>query len=144
MLEAMYQASRRREAVVVSEMLAYAIANMIGQVILSRRVFAARGKEVNDFKDMVVELMTSAGYFNIGDFIPSIAWMDLQGIEKGMKRLHRKFDDLLSKMLDEHETSAHMRKGKPDLLDVLMASRDNSEREKLSTANIKALLLVSH
>nr|CAA09850.1 flavonoid 3',5'-hydroxylase [Catharanthus roseus] len=141
MLQAMYESSRKGETVVVPEMLTYAMANMIGQVILSRRVFVTKSLESNEFKDMVVELMTTAGYFNIGDFIPSIAWMDLQGIERGMKRLHKKFDALLTKMLEEHKSSSHKRKEKPDFLDYVLANRDNSEGERLTTTNIKALLL---
>nr|BAB20076.1 flavonoid 3',5'-hydroxylase [Torenia hybrid cultivar] len=140
MLEAMNRASREGEVVVVPEMLVYAMANMIGQVILSRRVFVTKGEEVNEFKDMVVELMTSAGYFNIGDFVPILAWMDLQGIERGMKALHKKFDKLITRMLEQHEASAH----KPDFLDaIIAASLDDysSEEERLSTSNIKALLL---
>ncbi|KAL6341763.1 hypothetical protein AAG906_038007 [Vitis piasezkii] len=102
MLRAMLELSQRAEPVVVPEMLTFSMANMIGQVILSRRVFETKGSESNEFKDMVVELMTSAGYFNIGDFIPSIAWLDIQGIQRGMKHLHRKFDRLLTKMMEEH------------------------------------------
>ncbi|KAL5582685.1 hypothetical protein UlMin_015127 [Ulmus minor] len=135
------EASMFGEPVVVPEMLTYAMANMIGQVILSRRVFVTKGSESNEFKDMVVDLMTSAGLFNIGDFIPSISWMDLQGIERGMKRLHTKFDVLLTKMIEEHSASAHERKGNPDFLDIVMDNRDNSEGERLSITNIKALLL---
>lgn len=142
MLRAMCESSRKNEPVVVPEMLTYAMANMIGQVILSRRVFATKGSESNEFKDMVVELMTSAGFFNIGDFIPSIGWMDLQGIERGMKKLHKRFDVLLTKMMEEHMASSHERRGKPDFLDVVMANRENSEGERLSITNIKALLLV--
>ncbi|KAL5580351.1 hypothetical protein UlMin_012793 [Ulmus minor] len=141
MLRAMCQASMFGEPVVVPEMLTYAMANMIGQVILSRRVFVTKGSESNEFKDMVVDLMTSAGLFNIGDFIPSISWMDLQGIERGMNRLHTKFDVLLTKMIEEHSASAHERKGNPDFLDIVMDNRDNSEGERLSITNIKALLL---
>ncbi|KAK7832469.1 flavonoid 3' [Quercus suber] len=105
------------------------------------RVFVTHGEESNEFKDMVVELMTSAGFFNIGDFIPSIAWLDLQGIERGMKKLHKRFDVLLTKMIEEHTASAHERKGKPDFLDVVVANQDNSDRERLNLTNIKALLL---
>nr|AFF59221.1 flavonoid 3'5'-hydroxylase [Brunfelsia brasiliensis subsp. macrocalyx] len=141
MLKSMFDMSREGQRVVVAEMLTFAMANMIGQVILSKRVFVNKGAEVNEFKDMVVELMTVAGYFNIGDYIPSLAWMDLQGIEKGMKRLHKKFDVLLTKMFDEHKATSYERKGKPDFLDVVMENRDNSEGESLSTTNIKALLL---
>ncbi|RVW92895.1 Flavonoid 3',5'-hydroxylase 2 [Vitis vinifera] len=130
------------------------MANMIGQVILSRRVFETKGSESNEFKDMVVELMTTAGYFNIGDFIPSIAWLDIQGIERGMKHLHKKFDKLLTsdrilkkedseeKIVEkEHTASAHERKGNPDFLDVVMGHQGNSTGEKLTLTNIKALLL---
>lgn len=135
MLRAICESS---DEIVVPEMLAFAMANMIGQVILSRRVFDSKGSESNEFKDMVVELMTSAGLPNIGDFIPSIAWMDLQGIQKGMKKLHRRFDDVISRMIEEHVESAHERTGKPDFLDVVMG-----ESDKLSITNVKALLLVS-
>ena len=142
MVQAMYKSSKQGEPVVVPELLTYAMANMIGQVILSRRVFVTHGEESNEFKDMVVELMTSAGFFNIGDFIPSIAWLDLQGIERGMKKLHKRFDVLLTKMIEEHTASAHERKGKPDFLDVVVANQDNSDGERLNLTNIKALLLV--
>ena len=142
MIQAMYESSKQGDQVVVPEMLTFAMANMIGQLILSRRVFVTHGSESNEFKDMVVELMTSAGLFNIGDFIPSIAWLDLQGIERGMKRLHKRFDVLLTKMIEEHSSSAHERKGKPDFLDIVMANRENSVGERLTLTNIKALLLV--
>ncbi|OMO79261.1 Cytochrome P450 [Corchorus olitorius] len=141
MVRAMCESSRKGEPVVVPEMLTYAMANMIGQVILSRRVFVTKGSESNEFKDMVVELMTSAGIFNIGDFIPSIAWMDLQGIEGEMKKLHKRWDALLTKMMQEHAETAPQRKGKPDFLDVIMANTHNSEAEKLTLTNVKALLL---
>uniref|UniRef100_F6LHL9 Flavonoid-6-hydroxylase n=1 Tax=[Saintpaulia] hybrid cultivar TaxID=911500 RepID=F6LHL9_9LAMI len=143
-LQAMHQSSVRGEAVVVAEVLVYAMANMIGRVVLSRRVFETKGRELNEFKDMVVELMTTAGYFNIGDFIPWMGWMDLQGIEKGMRKLHEKFDVLISKMLEEHLESRNKRKNRPDLLDVMLTNRDDvdsPEQERLTTTNIKALLL---
>ena len=142
MLRAMLELCQRAEPVVVPEMLTFSMANMIGQVILSRRVFETKGSESNEFKDMVVELMTTAGYFNIGDFIPSIAWLDIQGIERGMKHLHKKFDKLLTRMIEEHTASAHERKGNPDFLDVVMGHQENTTGEKLTLSNIKALLQV--
>ncbi|KAK0603384.1 hypothetical protein LWI29_004373 [Acer saccharum] len=143
MLQAMCDSSRKGELVVVSEMLSYAMTNMMGQVLLSRRVFVTKGLESNEFKDMVVELMTTTGYFNIGDFIPSIAWMDLQGIEHGMKKLHKRFDVLITKMIKEHMASTHECKGKPDFLDIVMAANlEISDSEKLTITNIKALLLI--
>ncbi|KAE9619169.1 putative flavonoid 3',5'-hydroxylase [Lupinus albus] len=140
MLDAMNDCSNKGEAVVVSEMLTYAMANMIGQVILSRRVFETKGSESNEFKDMVVELMTIAGYFNIGDFIPFFSWLDLHGIERKMKTLHIKFDKLLTRMIEEHGASSHKRNHKPDFLDAVMAYHTENS-EGLTLPNIKALLL---
>ncbi|KAI9194519.1 hypothetical protein LWI28_006744 [Acer negundo] len=138
----MCESSRKGKLVVVPEMLSYATTNMMGQVLLSRCVFVTKGLESNEFKDMVVELMTITRYFNIGDFIPSIAWMDLQGIERGMKKLHKSLDVLITKMIKEHMASTHECKGKLDFLDVVMtANPEISDSEKLTITNIKALLL---
>ncbi|EEF36343.1 flavonoid 3-hydroxylase, putative [Ricinus communis] len=54
MVQAMCDTSQKGEHVVVPEMLAYALANMIGQVILGRRVFVTKGSESNEFKDIVL------------------------------------------------------------------------------------------
>ncbi|KAE9455324.1 hypothetical protein C3L33_12774, partial [Rhododendron williamsianum] len=120
MLRAMVDSSKRGEPVVISELMTYAMANIIGQVIIGRRVFVTHGSESNEFKDMVVELMTKAGLFNVGDFIPAIAWMDLQGIVGRMKKMHSKWDALITKMVTEHAETAHERHGSPDFLDGYM------------------------
>ncbi|XP_047309332.1 flavonoid 3',5'-hydroxylase 1-like [Impatiens glandulifera] len=141
MLRTMNESSKRCEPVVVPDILSYAMANMIGQVMLSKRVFETKGSESNMFKDMVVELMTIAGYFNIGDFIPILEPMDLQGIKKQMIRLQKKFDDLLSRLVEEHKASAHERKKSLDLLDVLQIHEEKFGDERLSVTNTKAVLL---
>ncbi|XP_054790648.1 flavonoid 3',5'-hydroxylase 2-like [Prosopis cineraria] len=143
-VQAMHRSSLVGEPVVVPEMLTYAIGNMLGQVILSRRLFDTKGRESNEFKDMVVELMTTGGYFNVGDFIPFLGWLDLQGIERGMKRLHKRFDALLTRMINEHVASNDRRKSKPDFLDAIMAylGGDHSDADhNFTLTNIKALLL---
>ena len=144
MVRDMIVLGRRGEPIVVPEMVSCAMANLLGQKSLSKRVFAVKGSESNDFKEMVVELMRLAGLFNIGDFIPSISWMDLQGIDGKMKGLHKKFDVLLTKMIEEHELNAHLREGNPDILDVVMANRVCSDGSKLTITHVKALLLVSN
>ncbi|CAL9068231.1 flavonoid 3',5'-hydroxylase 1-like [Musa acuminata AAA Group] len=141
MLRSMHASGRKGEPVMLGGMLIYTIANMIGRVILSRRVFETKGSEANEFKDMVVELMTLAAQVNISDFLPAVAWMDLQGLEARMKKLHKKFDRVLSRMVAEHEASKGEREGRPDLLDAVMAIRDGPEEEKLTNDNVKALLL---
>lgn len=136
MIQSIYHLGSQGRPVVIRELLSCAMANIIGQKSISRRVFLTHGSESNDFKKMIVETMRLSGLFNFGDYIPSIAWMDLQGIEGKMKHLHKKFDVLLTKMIDEHVSSYSKREGNEDFLDVVMAE------EELSMVNIKALLQV--
>lgn len=138
----MLEVSSKGKPVMLAELLSYAIANMIGEVMLGERVFVEMGTEAEEFKDMVVELMTLAGLVNFGDYLPMLAWMDLQGIEGRMKKLQKKFDVLLTRMIKKHTETAQNRKGKPDLLDAIMANRDNSVAERLSDDSVKAVLLV--
>ena len=141
MLGAMHDSSKQGEPVEVGDLLSCAITNMVSQVVLGNRIFASKGSESKEFKDMVVEFMTISGV-NIGDFVPCVAWMDLQGVVGKMKRLHKRFDVFLTKMIEEHVKSAHERKGKPDFLDILMKNGEDPSGERLSLSNVKALLLV--
>ncbi|THU43913.1 hypothetical protein C4D60_Mb02t01860 [Musa balbisiana] len=105
-LRTMLESSRnsRPVAVAVSEALVCANANIIRQVMLSRRVFESQGEESSQFKDAITELLTWSGKFKIGDFVPAIAWMELQGVQR-------------------HEATAHERKLRPDVVDLVMADR---------------------
>lgn len=143
MVRAAHESSKQGEPIEVCDLVSCAITNMVSQVILSRRIFANKGSESKVFKDMVVEFMTLSGVNNIGDFVPYVARIDLQGVVGKMKHLHQRFDKFFIKMIAEHVESAHERKEKPDFLDILMESgEDLSGDQRLTLSNIKALLLV--
>ncbi|KAE8707440.1 Flavonoid 3'-monooxygenase [Hibiscus syriacus] len=101
--------------------------------------------QADEFKSMVVELMNLAGVFNIGDFIPTLEWLDLQGVQGKMKKLHKRFDRFLSTILEEHKIKAGGNGGKEkhtDLLTTLISLEDTDvEGGKLTDIEIKALLL---
>ena len=121
--------------------------NTLARATVGRRVFAADGGEgaSREFKDMVVELMQLAGVFNVGDFVPALAWLDPQGVVARMKRLHRRYDDMMDRIIRERQAAEE---GK-DLLSVLLARmRDrqplaDGEDGTINETDIKALLLVS-
>ncbi|XP_071695939.1 flavonoid 3'-monooxygenase-like [Rutidosis leptorrhynchoides] len=118
--------------------------NALSRVMLGRRVFGSDAdKKANEFKDMVLELMVLAGEFNLGDFIPALDWLDLQGVVKKMKKLHGRFDSFLSSILEEHKRDNHNGSGHSDLLSTLISLKDDvdEEGEKISDVQIKALLL---
>ncbi|KAJ6830775.1 flavonoid 3'-monooxygenase-like [Iris pallida] len=125
--------------------------NALARAMIGRRVFcnAEDQGKADEFKEMVAELMRLAGVFNIGDFVPWLKWMDLQGVVGKMKRLHRKFDAFFNEVIEEHEVKdGGDQKGKGssrDLLSVLIGlKKDGADEEdgcSFTNTDIKALLL---
>ncbi|KEH33357.1 putative flavonoid 3',5'-hydroxylase [Medicago truncatula] len=140
MVRSIHESGKKGESIEVGGLLSCAITNMVSQVVLSKRMFASKGQESKEFKEMVVEFMTISG-INIGDFVPFIGWIDLEGVVGKMKRLHKRFDEFLTKLIEDHVNCAHERKGNPDFLDIVLANDDDNFGERLSLSNIKALLL---
>eukprot|EP00253_Pinus_taeda_P030455 PITA_30455 len=89
---------------------------------------------------MIKETFVLAGSFNIGDYIPYLAWMDLQGLNRRLKNIHKIQDDLLEKILEEH-FSQNNPKAMPDLVDVLLAAlADEKLGFQITRDNIKSLI----
>ncbi|TKY73318.1 Flavonoid 3'-monooxygenase [Spatholobus suberectus] len=124
----------------------YAPPNALARVVIGRRVFndgnGGCDPRADEFKAMVVELMVLAGVFNIGDFIPSLEWLDLQGVQAKMKKLHKRFDSFLASIIEEHNSSSKSEKHK-DLLSILLSLKDvkDDDGNQLTNTEIKALLL---
>lgn len=60
--------------------------NIVGRMVLCKRLFAESAgsevptpPEVEDFKCFVKSATRLVGLFNIGDYIPALRWLDLQG-----------------------------------------------------------------
>ncbi|XP_058782406.1 flavonoid 3',5'-hydroxylase 1-like [Vicia villosa] len=140
MVKSIYEFGKKGQVIEIGDLLSYAIVNMVSQVVLSKPIFENKRQESKEFKEMVVEFMIISGV-NIGDFVPFIGWMDLEGLVGKMKRLHKRFDVFLNEVIQDHVKSAHQRKEKPDILDVLMENGDDNSADRLSLSNIKAVLL---
>ncbi|XWS60453.1 hypothetical protein CRYUN_Cryun07bG0037700 [Craigia yunnanensis] len=131
----------------LGQLLNVCTVNALGRVMLGQRVFGdgsgGADQQADEFKSMVVELMVLAGVFNIGDFVPALEWLDLQGVQAKMKKLHKRFDRFLSGILEEHKLKAGDGSGKhTDLLSTLISLGDaDCEGGKLTDTEIKALLL---
>ncbi|KAJ1697695.1 hypothetical protein LUZ63_006207 [Rhynchospora breviuscula] len=139
-LKEMYDAAADKRPVVVPELLVCCLANIVGQITLSKRIFDAQGEESNKYKHMIVELLTGTGLFNIGDFIPAVAWLDLQGAQANLKAIHNRFDAMITKMLEEHSATAKQREGRPDFIDLIMSNRVGEDGDTITDTNIKGLI----
>uniref|UniRef100_A0A0D6QZV0 Cytochrome P450 n=1 Tax=Araucaria cunninghamii TaxID=56994 RepID=A0A0D6QZV0_ARACU len=116
------------------------------------RMFASKTYSDHDlsggkgFKEMLDEMFATAGAFCVGDFIPSLAWMDLQGVHRRMKKVSKIFDDFAEKIIDEHINSRRTKKqGRvKDMVDVLLdLAEDENEmiETKITRIQIKAIIL---
>lgn len=132
----------------VGQMVNVCATNAISRVMIGRRVVeheeGGGDAKAEEFKAMVVELMVLAGVFNIGDFIPQLESLDLQGVVKKMKKLHSRFDAFLSAILEEHKIDvSRTNEAYVDLLTTLVSLKDvdDSKGGRLTDTEIKALLL---
>jgi cytochrome P450 len=94
---------------------------------------------------MIKETFLLAGSFNIGDYIPFLARMDLQGLNRRFKNIQKTYDYLLEKIINEHASHKNKPNAIPDLVDVLLAASAVETMEfKITRENIKAVINVYH
>ncbi|KAE8657996.1 Kinase superfamily protein [Hibiscus syriacus] len=98
-----------------------------------------------EFQELVDEFFLLAGVVNIGDWIPWLDFLDLQGYIKRMKALKKKLDRFLDHVFDEHK-----RKKKElskdfvarDMVDLLFQLADDPDLNvKLTYDHIRGLIL---
>lgn len=121
--------------------------NIISRIVLGKRytelASICQDSSAN-IVDLLTEMMHLLGVFNVGDYIPSLQWMDLQGYVRRMKKVGAKFKTILQEVIDVRR---ELRKADPsspkDLLDVLLAAAQESQQttSPITDDNIKAVLV---
>ncbi|KAM5579186.1 hypothetical protein ABKV19_009126 [Rosa sericea] len=130
----------------VSEKIGVMIEN-----ITYRMVLGCKKDERFDLKAIVEETILLVGAFNISDFVPSLAALDIQGLTKRLKKVSKIIDQLLEKIIDEHEQVANTKSGKQgqheDFVDMLLSltnqplNPNDEQVHFLDRTNVKAILL---
>ncbi|KAK0606854.1 hypothetical protein LWI29_005256 [Acer saccharum] len=114
--------------------------------VTCRMVFGKKylDKEFDErgFKTLIQEGMALAAIPNMGDYIPQIASLDLQGLTKKMKAVSKVFDGFFEKIIDEHVQSKDDDRTK-DFVDVMLEFMGSEETEyRIDREHIKAIILV--
>ncbi|XP_060205996.1 trimethyltridecatetraene synthase-like [Lycium barbarum] len=118
--------------------------NVISRMVLGKSYLDESENSIVDpeeFKKMLDELFLLNGVLNIGDSIPWIDFMDLQGYVKRMKVVSKKFDKFLEHVLDEHNARRNAVENyvAKDMVDVLLQLADDPTLEiKLERHGVKA------
>jgi hypothetical protein len=108
---------------------------VLGKWFFGEGADAAEGpvNSLSEFMSMMEELMLLNGVLNIGDWIPWLDWLGLQGYVRRMKKLGKMFDALMEYVLDEHSERRRRREDENfvarDMVDVLMQLADDPTLE---------------
>nr|CAA64635.1 cytochrome P450 [Nicotiana tabacum] len=130
--------------IVLKDYLTTLSLNVISRMVLGKRYLdESENSFVNpeEFKKMLDELFLLNGVLNIGDSIPWIDFMDLQGYVKRMKVVSKKFDKFLEHVIDEHNIRRNGVENyvAKDMEDVLLQLADDPKLEvKLERHGVKA------
>ncbi|KAF7814028.1 cytochrome P450 71A1-like [Senna tora] len=148
MVKRLYESANK--TIVLKHYLFALTLNVISRMALGKE-FTGRNNENavvssghDEYIEMVDELLFLNGVLNIGDLIPWLNFLDLQGYVKRMKDLGKKFDRLLEHVLNEHE---ERRKGvedyvAKDMVDVfLQHAQDPTLEVKIQRDGVKSFIL---
>nr|XP_004299223.2 PREDICTED: cytochrome P450 CYP736A12-like [Fragaria vesca subsp. vesca] len=140
------RAAEEGEVVDVSEKI-----GEMNEDITYRMVLGCKRDDKFDLKAFVEEMFFLVGAFNISDFIPSLSAFDIQGLTKRLKKVSKTADQLLDKIINDHEQAAETKGGKQgqheDFVDVLLSftnqllNPNDEQVHFLDRENVKAILL---
>ncbi|TYG52875.1 hypothetical protein ES288_D09G063200v1 [Gossypium darwinii] len=145
LVESVKESAAARETVNLSEKVGELIEKMMCKVIFGRS-----NDDRFNLRSLIDQTMHLSGAFNISDFVPYLAPLDLQGLGRRLKRASELVDTVLEKIIDEHMqgTDAEDRKPHRDFVDVMismlnqpMNPHDKDETYIIKRKNIKAILL---
>lgn len=102
-------------------------------------------EEANRFRDVMAEVSSSGlgtKDSNLGNFIPLLGWLDLNGYRRKFRELGKRLDGLLQGLVDEHRYKKEGLESTDTLIDHLLTSQE-SQPEYYTDEIIKGLILVS-
>ncbi|KAH7685238.1 Premnaspirodiene oxygenase protein [Dioscorea alata] len=114
--------------------------------ITCRQVFGKRFEEDGEcgrsrFHELVTEWTSLMGHFNIGEFFPSMEWINLlTGLHGKFKKCFKKIDDFLDEVIDAHIIEDGDDQG-CFLSSLLRFHNDSSMEIPITRESIKAILM---
>ncbi|XP_040999348.1 trimethyltridecatetraene synthase-like [Juglans microcarpa x Juglans regia] len=131
----------------VKEHLSRLTLSVISRIVLGKKYFGESGHEksivtLREFQEMLGELFLLNGVLNIGDWIPWLDFLDLQGYVKRMKTVSRKIDRFHDHVFEEHKTKRlGVKDFEPkDMVDLLLHLADDSNNQvNLTYDNVKGI-----
>ncbi|KAL2933105.1 Cytochrome P450 71A4 [Bienertia sinuspersici] len=136
----------------LSEMFVVFTNDVVCRVAFGRKFSENQKSGVVDFKEVLKEFVELLGLFNIGDFIPWLAWVNnINGLNVRLKKVAKRFDLILEEILMQHTDKLNQTGNSSDneyenkvkdFVDILLeVQKDNSTGFPLERDSIKAQIL---
>ncbi|XP_058106305.1 cytochrome P450 76C3-like [Magnolia sinica] len=108
-----------------------------------------RSRTAAQFQHIMEGSVELLGETNVSDLFPGIAWLDLQGVKRKMKRLVSSLDKILESEIDQRlkmnrgdgEVNGKKKESKDFLESVLQLMEGGDPNTRLTTTQVKGLLL---
>ena len=141
-LHNVFESAKRKEVVDLGQELMKLTNNMLCRMALSTSC-SEKGDEFERIREMVKESFEIGSKLFFGNVLGPFAILAFWMFGKEVISLHERFDELLERILKEHEDQSG-KKETEDLMDILLKVYQDEKAEiKMTRINIKAVLIVS-
>ncbi|OIT28643.1 PREDICTED: cytochrome P450 93A3-like [Nicotiana attenuata] len=147
-VELLLQKAKAGETIDVEAELLRVTNNVISRMLMRERC-SENENEAGSVKKLIQEIAELSGKFNLSDYIWFCKNLDLQGFGKRVKDLRARFDQMIERIIKEHNEVRRTRYQSndgsefvKDLLDILLDIADDEHAEmRLTREHIKAFIL---
>ncbi|MCO5560105.1 hypothetical protein L7F22_049947 [Adiantum nelumboides] len=121
--------------------------NIISRMTLSKTyIELSSSSSAGDIVAIIDEIMHLLGVPNVGDFIPSLAWLDLQGLERKMRAVREQVKVTLGEIIRERRDRNAEQDVAPadqpqDFLDALLSMQKSEREVEITDDNVTAVIL---
>ncbi|CAF2130479.1 hypothetical protein HID58_012394 [Brassica napus] len=139
MMEKLEKASSSSSAVNLSQLFITLTSDVMSKVALGRKYSSGEGTV--DIKTLVRTFTQIFGTFPIGEFIPSLVWIDwIRRLDGKVEEISTTFDDFLEKVVQEHDVDAD-KKGSDFVATLLSIQREKMTPFVFDRSDVKLIIL---
>lgn len=108
------------------------------------RKYGAGDENGEKFLEILREFLELLGAISIGDFVPSLWWINrINGFDRRVDRIAKEMDEFLEKVIHERLENPPAAKAEENFVDILLEIyRNNSAGVSIDRDSIKAIILV--
>lgn len=132
----------------LGELAFLTVINMITRMFWGGTLDGEEEKRLGaEFRAAVSQLVSLLGKPNVSDFFPVLARLDIQGVERNMKKVSRWLERIFDFVIDQKRKArqvldAKEKAGAKDFLEVLLDYMEQDTGRSISPLEIKAMLMV--